>query len=208
MGSERFEGLPREKQTRILNAGFSVFGKNEYKHASTDQIAMEAGISKGYLFYYFRNKKDFYLYLYEQALSRLKAGILDPRFSAITDFFELMEHAAHRKYEILVAHPHILDFVIRAFYSEKEEVSDELHRRIREETAQLFTKYFQNIDFSRFKNGIDPQEIMRMLTWMADGYLHELEREGHPPTIDEMMDKFRSWLSLLKTLTYKEEYLP
>ena len=46
-----FEHLPREKQLRILNAAMKVFARNDYRHASTDDIAAQAGISKGLLFY-------------------------------------------------------------------------------------------------------------------------------------------------------------
>ena len=59
---EEFFNLPKEKQLRIINAGFEVFGKNEYKRAVTDDIAAKAGISKGLLFYYFGNKKALYMY--------------------------------------------------------------------------------------------------------------------------------------------------
>jgi hypothetical protein len=47
-----------------------------------------------------------------------------------------------------------------------------------------------------------------MLTWMMDGYLHERQRAGLPLALDEMMEKFRLWSSLLRTLSYKEAYLP
>lgn len=53
-----FEHLPREKQLRILNAAMKVFARNDYRHASTDDIAAQAGISKGLLFYYFHNKNS------------------------------------------------------------------------------------------------------------------------------------------------------
>ena len=55
--NEKFFALPEEKRQRIINAAMEVFGKNEYKRASTDLIAVKAGISKGLLFYYFHNKK-------------------------------------------------------------------------------------------------------------------------------------------------------
>ena len=57
MGIENFEKLPCEKQTEIINAAIEVFGRNEYKKASTEEISRRAGISKGMLFYYYKNKK-------------------------------------------------------------------------------------------------------------------------------------------------------
>ena len=51
--NDKFYLLEEEKQLKIINAAMEVFGKNEYKKASTDLIAAKAGISKGLLFYYF-----------------------------------------------------------------------------------------------------------------------------------------------------------
>ena len=54
--NEKFFDLNREKQDRMINAALRVFAKNGYRHASTDVIVREAGISKGLLFHYFTNK--------------------------------------------------------------------------------------------------------------------------------------------------------
>ncbi|MFR3292703.1 MAG: TetR/AcrR family transcriptional regulator [[Clostridium] innocuum] len=54
---EKFEELSQEKQRRIIDAGMEVFGRYEYKKANTEDIAVKAGISKGLLFYYFKDKK-------------------------------------------------------------------------------------------------------------------------------------------------------
>ena len=60
----RFRELPEEKQLRILNAAMEVFAQNDYKKVSTDLIAAKAEVSKGLLFYYFRNKKELYFSVY------------------------------------------------------------------------------------------------------------------------------------------------
>ena len=70
--NEKFFTLSPEKQARITNAALEVFARNDYKHASTDDIAAKAGISKGLLFYYFRNKQSLYLYLYDYALEQVR----------------------------------------------------------------------------------------------------------------------------------------
>ena len=62
---EKFLELPNEKQLKIINAGFEYFGKYGYKGVNTEDIANRAGISKGLLFYYFKNKESYYLFLCE-----------------------------------------------------------------------------------------------------------------------------------------------
>ncbi|MFQ7003438.1 MAG: TetR/AcrR family transcriptional regulator [Ruthenibacterium lactatiformans] len=82
-----------EKQARITNAALEVFARNDYKHASTDDIAAKAGISKGLLFYYFRNKQSLYLYLYDYALEQVRAGAA-AEAGRRDGFFELMHIGA------------------------------------------------------------------------------------------------------------------
>lgn len=66
--NERFYQLPMEKQNRILNAAFIIFAKYDYKKAPMSEIAAESGISKSLLFYYFKNKLNLYLFLWNKAM--------------------------------------------------------------------------------------------------------------------------------------------
>ncbi|MDP4147701.1 MAG: helix-turn-helix domain-containing protein, partial [Bacillota bacterium] len=59
--------LPLDKQKNLINAGYKVFATYPYKKASMLAISEEAGISKSLLFYYFRNKEEYYLYLFDTA---------------------------------------------------------------------------------------------------------------------------------------------
>ena len=68
--NEKFYDLPKEKQIRIINAGYRVFSMNTYKKSPMNEIAAEAGISKSLLFFYFRNKMELYMFLWEE-VSRL-----------------------------------------------------------------------------------------------------------------------------------------
>ena len=47
--NDKFFELKKEKQDRMINAALKVFAMQGYKHASTDDIVKEAGVSKGLL---------------------------------------------------------------------------------------------------------------------------------------------------------------
>ena len=79
--NDKFFSLPEEKQQNIINAAMEVFACHDYKHASTDLIASKAGISKGLLFYYFHNKKELYLYLYDYIKELLMKEVVDQKES-------------------------------------------------------------------------------------------------------------------------------
>ncbi len=44
--NEKFFALPKEKQQRIINAGYRVFSRNSYRKSPVGEIAAEADISK------------------------------------------------------------------------------------------------------------------------------------------------------------------
>ena len=206
MASERFFALPLEKQARLVNAGFKVFGLNEYKKASTEDIAREAGISKGYLFYYFQNKKALYLFLYDKAIEITRQQVLDSGFHQITDFFEMMAYAARRKARLSADYPFLTEFVLRAFSSLGEEVSGSLQKKILADTDTSYQEAFRSLNLSPFKPEVDPFYLMRLLYFFSSGYLTETQRERRKPTVEEMMAEFDRMLSLMKKLCYREEY--
>ena len=204
---EKFFELSQEKQLRIINAGFKVFAQNEYKRAATDEIARLAETSKGLLFYYFQNKKELYLYLFEQAMKIVMESVINTDYMQITDFFELCEYAARQKQELLSQTPYIMDFLVNAYYSQKEDVSEKLNNRVGEVMATLYQNYFNHIDLSKFKSTVSPDEILKMLKWMADGYLYETRRTGKEISIDDFMEQYKRWSLLLKQIAYKEDFV-
>jgi TetR/AcrR family transcriptional regulator len=204
--NEQFYELSEEKQQRIINAGFEVFGDNEYKRASTELIAQKAGISKGLLFYYFHNKKSLFIYLFDYAEELVKEIVMDDHFIKIRDFFELFEYAAEKKCTLMEKNPYIYDYMLRAFYSKGEDISEYIDNKTAGATEEMFFKYFAALDLSKFKPDVDPKDIINMLTWTTDGYMHDRQRASLPITVDDLMYKFRQWSAMLKKIAYKEEY--
>lgn len=204
--NEKFFELSKEKQRRIINASMEVFGKNEYKRAITDDIAAKAGISKGLLFYYFKNKKALYLYIYQYCLDLMKELMKAEDIANISDFFDIMNYGAQKKMSIMCEYPYIMEFVMRAFYSQQEEVSDFLAKDVQKQMAISYQQYFSHIDVSRFKEDVDPGYVFLMLQWMMDGYLHGKLSLKEPWNLDEMMETFHKWEVYFKKMAYKEEY--
>lgn len=202
--NEKFYELSAEKQQRIINAGLEVFGAYDYPQASTDDIAAKAGISKGLLFYYFKNKKEFYLFLFDYCCNFFHQQICTENFHQITDFFDLMEYAARIKYSLILQYPHFMNFVMKAYYSRREEVSEAMKERIGSTIGEIYTVYFKNIDFSRFKEEVDPQKLLNMLTWMAEGYIQDKLRQSETLNIDELMQDFHDWQKMFRKIAYKE----
>ncbi len=54
----KFFHLPEERQDLIRNSAMLEFGNNTFKKTSADSIAKRAGVSKGLLFHYFKDKRE------------------------------------------------------------------------------------------------------------------------------------------------------
>ncbi|MEE0264934.1 MAG: TetR/AcrR family transcriptional regulator [Acutalibacteraceae bacterium] len=85
--NDKFFALPIEKQRRIINAVYRVFSENSYKKAPMSEIAEEGSISKSLLFHYFTNKKDLYMYLWDNACEITTQAIREYKQLDTDDFF-------------------------------------------------------------------------------------------------------------------------
>ena len=207
MSAEKFEELPSEKKMRIINAGLECFGQYGYKKANTDLIVEKAGISKGLLFYYFKNKEAFYLYLCDFC-SKVSLEAVDvAEMSAITDFFDMLDFGIRTKLKIWSDYPYMYDFSLRMVLFQDEKVSASVNDYLAENYNATFDEYFKHIDFSLFKEDIDPKYIYKMFSWLSEGYLSEKHRTNQPIVFDEAIAEFEKWKAMIKQISYKEEYL-
>ena len=200
---EKFEELSQEKQRRIIDAGMEMFGRYEYKKANTEDIAAKAGISKGLLFYYFKDKKSFYMYLFQYCVTIVTKTLDDEDY---TDFFALMEFGAQKKMQIMVEHPFILDFICRAFSSRREAVSSDVAMELHSLMDTTFDRFFAHVDFSKFNNDVDPKQVYQMLVWMTEGYMHEKLSCQETLKLENIMKDFEEWKVMFKKMAYKKEY--
>ena len=76
----------RRRLRRLTKLSGAIGG---YKHASTDDIVGEAGISKGLLFHYFGSKLGLYSFLYDYSVRFMKLELTGGVSSTERDYFEI-----------------------------------------------------------------------------------------------------------------------
>lgn len=62
-----------ERRAQLVELGLRLFGERAYDEISIDDIAREAGVSKGLLYHYFGGKRDFYVTCVREAADLLLA---------------------------------------------------------------------------------------------------------------------------------------
>ncbi|MEE0265130.1 MAG: TetR/AcrR family transcriptional regulator [Acutalibacteraceae bacterium] len=122
--NDKFFELPIEKQRRIINAAYRVFSENSYKKAPMSEIAEEGNISKSLLFHYFTNKKDLYMYLWDNACEITTQAIREYKTLDTDDFFKMLRRTLLYKCSVMRDYPYMYAFSLRAYYETDTEIKD------------------------------------------------------------------------------------
>lgn len=204
--NEKFRNLPKEKQDRILNGAISVFGKHDYKKATTDEIIQSAGISKGLLFHYFGSKKQLYLELYDYCAEYCMNKITVKINPKETDFFEILRITAISKIHIIQQYPAIFDFLLKAYNEKSPEVASEINAENYKLTHEIMDSLFANVDYSKFKNTLKLEMVINTIVWASKGYVEDknLQGEFH---LEQLIEEFDEYIQMYRQAFYKEEYL-
>jgi TetR/AcrR family transcriptional regulator len=203
---EKFLNLSMERQNDIINAALRAFGANGYKKASIRDIAMAAGISKSMIFHYFGTKKDLYLFLVEHSGKMLMEEMSRNFDEGERDFFERVRLASEIKISVMKKHPAILSFLKSVYLETEEEIAQEIKAIMAQGEAFRSNIALNRMDASKFKEGIDPLLVMKMLVWFAEGYASQLGLKVQMD-IDDITREFNQCLNMLKQNFYKEEFL-
>ena len=197
--NDKFFSLPEDKQQAILKAGYRIFSQNSYKHSPGSEIAKEAGISKSLLFYYFKNKKDLYLYLWDYCLQLTIQYLEKYECYKQKDLFESMERGMKAKMEIMRLYPDIGKFVIRAFYEKDEDICKDIQESYHAYFNLKMDQKNLNFDVSQFKEGIDIEMMYKDMFYASEGYLWEMVQRNEVD-VDQMERDFTELMKFWKSI--------
>ncbi len=158
-----------ERRAQILDAARACFIHNGYAHTRVDDIAKEAGLSKGGIYFHFKSKREIFDALLEQQQERTMEvveraeqveGTATERLAQLGTM--LMEHFAggeeRRKFLIVIAEMGIRD--------------PGLHQRIiaaHERYVDAIARHIQRgIDSGEFRD-IDGRSVAVFLKMLVDG---------------------------------------
>lgn len=164
----KFNNLKPEKQKQIINAAIKEFVRNGFEKASTNEIVKRANISKGSLFNYFTSKKDLYLYLIEYS-SKAIVNLNEEIDLSETDLFKRIERVALQKFYVQQKYPQAFEFLASTKQEESVEVKDIIKQRLNPIYNQAINKLYKDIDYSKFREGVDIEKAIEILNWTMFG---------------------------------------
>lgn len=196
--NEKFFDLKSEKQDKMINAALHLFADNGYKHASTDDIVREAGISKGLLFHYFINKEGLYSFLTDYSVKYLLFEF-DRSIGEETEFFAFWDKLEGAKVGVLRNYPYMYKFI--------DKCTKETDPDIRAITDEALSRYnstiasYQNkLTTPALRSGVTTSQLQALLRYTIDGLTAEhLSLKKLDP--DALYTAISEYISLVKKLT-------
>ena len=200
--NEKFYALPKEKQDRIINAGYKVFAKNSYKKSPVNEIALEADISKALLFFYFKNKKELYLFLLKTAEETTSKALMESGAYDGDDIFDIMYKGLITKAKLMRQYPNMGKFSIKAYYEKDPDVAKEVQKVIAPYKQVETYNALPPLDPTKFKDGLDLGMMYQDMFLASEGYLWRLE-QSDKIDVDKIVKDYEKIIDFWKSIYLK-----
>lgn len=171
--NKSFFQLSEDKRNAIINAGFRVFSQYSYKKSPMSEIAAEAGISKSLLFYYFRNKKELFLFLCKYSMEVTQQEIIRQNCYEQKDFFDIFLSGLKVKVQLMKQYPDLSLFQLKAYYEKDKELRPEINKLIRAYSGYETQAEVLKLSREQFAEGIDLETMYMDMYFASEGYLWE-----------------------------------
>ena len=200
--NEKFYALPKDKQERIINAGYKVFASNTYKKSPVNEIALEAGISKSLLFFYFKNKKELYLFLLKQAEELTSKMLMEEDVYKGDDIFDIMYKGLMSKAKLMKSYPNMSRFSIKAYYEKDPDLAKDIQKIIAPYKKVDTYTALPPLDPTKFKDGIDLNMMYQDLFLASEGYLWRMEQSDNID-VDKIVEDYKKIIDFWKSIYLK-----
>lgn len=171
--NERFYALPEDKRKSIISAGFRVFSQYSYKNSPMSEIAAEAGISKSLLFYYFKNKKELYLFICKYSTELTEQEIIRQKCYENEDFFDIFLSGLKVKVQLMRQYPDLSLFQLKAYYEKDKSLRPEIDQLIGQYSGYENQSEMLKLDKEKFIEGLDLEMMYTDMFLASQGYLWE-----------------------------------
>lgn len=154
-------------ESRILEAARRVFMQKGFAAARMQEIADVAGINKGLLHYYFRNKNKLFKAVFDEAFEQF-ALQLNGVFAADIPLFDKIEAFVNEYMDILLENPALPGFVINELNQKGEEfVKGLMSRKNKPNPLPLVGQIQMEVEAGRIRPVNPLHLVLNMLSMCA-----------------------------------------
>lgn len=157
----------------MINAALKVFARNGYRHASTDDIVKEAGISKGLLFHYFGSKIGLYEFLFNYSVRFMLLELSREVDRSETNFFALTKQMEQARMQVMKLYPFMQQFLNTGMKENCAEAVAQIEEK-RMDYEERMRAYAMQVDYSIFPGIGDADRMTRLVQYTIDGITAEM----------------------------------
>ena len=182
--------MNKNKKMAIFNAAIKIFSIEGYDSATVDEIAVEAGVAKGTLYYNFNSKEELFKFVIQEGLTLIKDGV-EEAVKDISDPFQRLTVSAKIQLRYVYQNKDFFRVVLSQIWGEKNR-----HQEMRQELKRVIKLTSDNIKCV-VKEEIDT-EVLDVLGCCFIGILfssalYEILYEDQYDE-DEMIRKFMEYI--------------
>jgi len=195
-----------------IDAALREFAEKGFERASTNEIAKNAEIGKGMLFYYFGSKEELFEFLCEYTVEFAKDRYLRSFNFDTSDFLERYIKLTEIKRATMAEYPNVIAFFESFYHEENAEYYEKYLGEAKELREKVVGNIFDGVDCSLFREDIDGAAIVRYIVWLSDAYRNDVTervkrgefRMNDADALSEEWQKFYDFMSDLRKIFYKE----
>lgn len=163
--------LTQMRQRQILEAAVEVFSKKGFAQTQVDEITNLAGLGKGTVYRYFKDKEDIFLSAVDRGLKDLTAAVLDA-MAKERKLIEKIKKAIEAYLEFFEKHPWLNKIFAQG--------QNEFQRRLRKRYLQSYFEHINEIgkvfkeaqDLGLIKRDLEPRLSVAILTDMLNSFVY------------------------------------
>ena len=156
----------------MINAALKIFAINGYKHASTDDIVKEAGISKGLLFHYFDSKIGVYSFLYDYSARYMALELSSAIDPSETSYMEIRRQMEAAKMQTLKTYPY-MEMFLQTCKDEAIEEAVQATKSAKETYEESLSTVLSKADMTEINANKDSAMYLKMLDYTTDSLMRD-----------------------------------
>ena len=197
-----------QKRELLIQAALEEFGSFGFQKASTNHIAEKSGVSKGLIFHYFRSKKGLYDYLVDFVYRLVGDWVVHEIDWEEGDLIARLLQITLAKLSVMKQYPGMIAFSKRVTeHLDFEQVKDLMEEKLPD---LYFQVYHKNVDFSLFKDELDPQKsaviIQMAIERLGENFLEQLKKSQAELDVDQFAAQIADYLGVIRKAFYKEAW--
>lgn len=150
-------------KNRILDSASKFFGSLGYELTSTNQIFLDANISKGLIFKHFKSKALLFYAVFARELELMVSGVEKELNLTNMDPLDKIVAITMWKISYANAHPEVTKILLEAITHPPEEVRKLIEKDLVKLSAFSIERFFAEIDRSRIRPEISRDDFIRLI---------------------------------------------